>query len=104
MEKTAGRILKSNDVKLEGRFHLDAGHGDAGQGDSGQGDSGLANGRNVASAPAQVRVVENHPEFAVIELTCCCGAKTSVRCEYTDVPSAEQRPDQKSNGENKNAS
>lgn len=29
-----------------------------------------------------VRVVENRPEYAVVELTCACGQKTYVRCEY----------------------
>jgi len=75
MEKAAGRILKSNNVKLEGRFRLDAG-------------SGVkcpSNERNAALAPAQVRIVENQPQFAVVEVTCCCGAKTLVRCEYQDA-------------------
>ncbi len=85
MEKTAGRILKSNDVKLEGRFHLDAG----------QGLPNSANEKNATSSPAQVRIVENHPEFAVMEVTCGCGAKTRIRCEYTNDQSTKQRTDQK---------
>ena len=85
MEKAAGHILKSNNVKLEGRFHLN----------TGQGSPGLAKGRNETSTPVQVRVVENHPEFAVLELICGCGAKTYIRCEYTDTQSTEQRTDQK---------
>ena len=94
MESPKGHILKSKDVKLEGRFRLDAGLGDL----------GLANGENVTSSPAQVRIVENHPEFAVIEVTCGCGAKTQIKCEYTDAQSTEQGPDQKNNGENENES
>ncbi len=93
MEKTAGHILKGNDVKLEGRFRLEVG----------QTPTSLANERNVTSPPAQVRIVENHPEFAVMEVTCGCGAKTHIRCEYTDAQSTEQEPDQKNNGENDNA-
>jgi hypothetical protein len=75
MEKAAGRILKSNNVKLEGQFRLDAGPGV----------KCPSNERNAALAPAQVRIVENQPEFAVVEVTCCCGAKTLIRCEYPDV-------------------
>ena len=93
MEKAAIHVLKSNDVKLEGRFRLDVG----------QGVPTTANKRNAASSPPQVRIVENHPEFAVLELVCGCGAKTNIRCEYTDAPSTEQGPDQKINGENDNA-
>ena len=98
MEKTARRILKSNNVKLEGRFRLNVG----------QGIPNSANKRNVTSAEPQVRIMENHPEFAAMEVTCCCGEKTHIRCEYTDAQSdeqsAEQEPDQKNNGENENES
>ena len=94
MEKAARHVLKSNNVKLEGRFCLDVG----------QGVPNSENERNATSSPAQVRIVENHPEFAVMEVTCGCGAKTHIRCEYTDAQSTEQRTDQKDNGENDNAS
>jgi hypothetical protein len=91
MENTIGHILKSNDVKLEGQFRLDAG----------QPPTGSANKTNVTSAPAQARVVENHPEFAVIEVICGCGAKTHIKCQYPDT---NQDPNQKNIGENNNAS
>lgn len=92
MEKTARHVIKSNDVKLEGQFRLDVG----------QGVPGLANGRNATPTPAQVRILENHSEFAVLEVTCGCGAKTHIRCEYTDAQSTEHGPDPKNNGENEN--
>ena len=75
MEKAAGHVLKSNNVKLEGRFRLDVG----------QSAPISANEKNTTLASAQVRIVENHPEFAVMEVTCGCGAKTHIRCEYTDA-------------------
>lgn len=75
MGKAAGHILKSNNVKLEGQFRLDAGHGIPGS----------ANERSATLDSAQVRIVENQPEFAVIEVTCGCGAKINIRCEYTDA-------------------
>jgi hypothetical protein len=84
MEKATGHILKSDDVKLEGRFRLDVG----------QTVPGSSNERNVTSAALQVRIVENHREFAVIEVTCCCGTKTHVKCEYADAQSTEQEPNQ----------
>jgi hypothetical protein len=68
----AKHILKGNNVKLEGRFHLDAG----------EVAPGPAKEKNGASATPQVSIVENQPEFAVIEVTCSCGTKTYVRCEY----------------------
>ncbi|MHC4122675.1 MAG: hypothetical protein ACYSSI_03805 [Planctomycetota bacterium] len=92
MENAARRILKSDNVRLEGQFHLD----------SSQGNPGLANRKNVTSTPAQVRIMENHPEFAVIEVTCGCGVKTHIRCEYTEAQSTEKGPDPENNGENEN--
>lgn len=93
MEKTASHILKSNNVKLEGQFHLDIG----------QGTPTSANKKNTTSAPAKASIVENHPEFTVIELTCRCGMKTYIKCEYTDTQAAEQLPNQNINGESNSA-
>ena len=81
MVKTAGRILKSNDVKLEGQFHLDVT----------QAGSDLPKQQVAASSEPQVRVLENHPEYAVIEVTCCCGRKMSLKCEYAGAEA--QAPD-----------
>ena len=92
MEGPTGHILKSNNVEMEGRFQLDAE----------QILTGSANERNVASTVPQAHIVENHPEYAVMEITCSCGAKTHVRCEYTDAKSADRDPNQENNGENKN--
>jgi hypothetical protein len=88
MKKTAGRILKSSDVKLEGRFHLDAGRIAPGR----------TRGKNAALTTPQVRIVESHPEFGVIEITCSCGTKTYLRCEYSGVEPPIEAP-QTQNGE-----
>ncbi len=81
MIKAAGRILKSNDVKLEGQFHLDLTHTG----------SDLPKQQVAGSSAPQVRILENHPEYAVIEVTCSCGTKMSLKCEYAGAP--EQVPD-----------
>jgi len=75
MIKTAGRILKSKDVKVEGRFLLDV----ANLG------SDLPRPQAAALATPQVRVLENHPQYAVIEVTCGCGRKMSLKCDYAGV-------------------
>jgi hypothetical protein len=72
MATAAGRILKSNEVKLEGRFLLDAA----------QAVSNLPKQRVAASSVPKVRILENHEQYAVIEVICPCGTKTSLRCEY----------------------
>jgi len=76
MGKAVGRIIRGDDAKLEGRYHLDVGH------------VGLAKRKNVASATPQAHIVENHPEFAVIEMACCCGTKTHLKCEYANAESS----------------
>jgi len=72
MGKTAGRILKSDDVKLEGQFLLDVG----------QAGASLPQQGCATLAVPQVRILENHPEYAVIEVTCSCSKKMCLRCEY----------------------
>jgi len=72
MEKTTGRILKSDKVQLQGQYHLNIAQ------DSQR--PALA-GRTVSGIP-QVRIVENNADYAVLEITCSCGTKTHARCDY----------------------
>lgn len=76
MVKTSGRILKSEDVVFEGQYHLGMGRVQIGRDES--------PGKNAVSAPAQVRILENHPNYVVLEVSCGCGTKICVRCDYTN--------------------
>ncbi|MCE5340918.1 MAG: hypothetical protein LLF92_07300 [Planctomycetaceae bacterium] len=71
MENSA-RIIKGNNVKLEGTFSLD----------SGMSRPGAAHGGTALPAAVQARILENNPQYAVIEVICSCGTKTQIRCEY----------------------
>ncbi len=82
MGRTAGRILKGDSVKLEGRVCIDAVRVPAGE------QQAVPEEKNAVLATPQVCVVENHPEFAVMEITCSCGTKTHLRCEYAGVESS----------------
>jgi hypothetical protein len=80
MAETLGRILKSDDVELEGRYLLNVAPESA------------AGEPQLTSAPVaaiQVHILENHPEYAVIEVTCSCGRKVCLKCKYTGVQSTE---------------
>ena len=66
--------MKGNEVKIEGRFRLNAEQ---------QVDRCLPHNGNTISTSPDVCVLEQHPEYAVIEITCMCGRKTCVKCEYT---------------------
>jgi hypothetical protein len=84
MIKTAGRILKSEDFKLEGQFRLDIAPRSP----------DLPKKTATGTSAPKIHMLENHPEYAVIEVTCSCGSKISVRCEYADVQaSAENDPE-----------
>ena len=80
MQKATGRILKSDEVTLEGRLQLDVPNIQP----------NLPRGASAAPVTPQTRMVENHPEFAVIEIICSCGRRTYLKCEYTDRESSEK--------------
>jgi hypothetical protein len=74
MRKTAGRILRSSEVKLEGQIKLDVQHPETNPPQS----------TIAGPAMGQVRIVESNTESAVIEVLCCCGAKMYLRCQYSN--------------------
>lgn len=75
MQKKTGQVLKSDQVEFEGRFQLNAS----------QTQTNKSRQNNPVSSPPQVRILENTPEYAVIGVTCSCGAETSIRCDYADT-------------------
>ncbi|MGD8501043.1 MAG: hypothetical protein PVJ86_10375 [Phycisphaerales bacterium] len=81
MARTSGRILKSDDVKLEGQYHLEVGRAETATAEPQQ--------RSAVLAAPQVSISENHPEYAVIEVTCSCGTKMCLRCEYAGAQAPE---------------
>jgi len=65
-------VLKANEVALDGSLRLSM-------------DSVATPDRGgLQSAPSnsRIRITENHPEYAVLEVTCSCGKITYVRCDY----------------------
>ena len=82
MENTTGSVLKSDAVKVEGKFQL-------GTESTATETATTANTNtpkpNPGSVKTQARIIENNPEFALIELTCSCGTKTHVKCQYNNA-------------------
>jgi len=72
MLKTTRRILKADEVSFRDPFHLDL--------DPAVPPAGTE--APPAMAGPSVRIAQNHPEYAVIEVTCACGKTTYIRCEY----------------------
>jgi len=79
MTHSAGKILKSSDVEVEGRLHLDFGH---------PAHPAQAS-KNTAGQAAKVRMLENQLQYAVMEITCPCGRKTVIRCDYGESASVK---------------
>lgn len=74
MPKMIRRVLKARQVQCQGSFSLDLDPKATPK----------AGGSPHASAPARIRIAENHPQFALVEVTCSCGKTTFVRCEYAE--------------------
>lgn len=86
--------MNSDEVKIEGRFHLPLAPAAASS----------AQQPNANLAQPCVIIVENHPDHAIMEITCSCGAKSYVRCEYDNPQSADPvNPQSKTNEEHQNA-
>ena len=85
MVRASGRILKGREVKLEGKLTLDITRAETGQ----------PRQSGTALAEPQVRIVENHPEFTVIEITCTCGTGMCLRCEHAGTETSENSQTQK---------
>jgi len=75
MLQTMNRILKSDEVEIDGRCHLDIGHAF----------SPAQHSRSNNIVAAKAKILDNTNEYALIELTCACGRKTLVRCDYGDA-------------------
>jgi len=72
MLKTGENILKSSDVKVEGEYRLEIAPPT----------EQPPRLPSRTGAATQVRIVENHPEYAIIEFTCACGNKSHIKCQY----------------------
>jgi hypothetical protein len=81
MTQTINRVLKSDEVEIDGSCHLDIGRPV----------SPTQPSKNNNSVAAKVRILDNTNEYALIEFICSCGKKTIARCEYVDVSATGQK-------------
>ena len=79
MQKTFEHIIKAENVSTDGLFRIEPGR--------------PTSQPKTNNVPAQVRVVENTNDFAVIEITCSCGTKTLLKCQYPNGQPPAQEPD-----------
>ena len=69
------KVLKNVDVSSESPVRIGAGFGSA---------AGSVTA-SAAGAAQQARIVESNSEYAIIEITCSCGCKAFVQCNYADL-------------------
>jgi len=81
MRSTGTHVLKSSNVELQGRLRLDIASVEP----------GAAKAKGAKQITPQVRIAESCPEFAVMEITCSCGSKINVRCEYANSKSTTEQ-------------
>jgi hypothetical protein len=81
MMQTMNRVLKSSEVEIDGRCNLDIGRSV----------SPAQPGKSSTGAAAKAKILDNNSEYTLIELTCSCGQKTLVRCEYDNMSAAGQK-------------
>ena len=81
MMQTMNRVLKSDEVEIDGKCHLEISRSA----------SSVQSVKSNNGVPAKARMLDNTNEYALIELICSCGKKTLVRCEYGDVSAANQK-------------
>ncbi|MCF7972272.1 MAG: hypothetical protein K9N55_00495 [Phycisphaerae bacterium] len=73
--KAAIRVLKADEVEVSGTYSLATGLSTR----PGQQDT-----TEVLGTP-QARIMEQHPQYAVLEITCACGHTMQVKCDYSQA-------------------
>ncbi len=85
MEKSPVRILKAEHVKVNGSINLPL--ATAAQKQSTSAPSAVAE-----KAELDARVIKKDTDFVLIELTCTCGRKTRLKCNYAGPAVPEEEP------------
>jgi len=83
MVKSEVRIIRGNNVRIQGQHRLGLAPGLPGP-------AGQPASHNAQ--PRQVAIVQSNPEFAVVEVTCACGRKMHFRCTYAPTEPKETAP------------
>jgi hypothetical protein len=95
MTLTAGRILRSKNVKLEGCYRLDFAPALG---------SGTQNVRHVTGQTLpKVRIAQKGNDFAIIEVACGCGEMIQIKCNYAGANLSAKPTGQENVQETQNA-
>ncbi len=78
MSKAPVSVIKHDEVRIAGKVRLDSGM--TRSVDSSP--TGQVNRAVESAGAASARIVKAAPDHVMIEVTCACGAKTMLRCDY----------------------
>ncbi len=73
--KFVNRVLKANKVEVSGTYSLA----------TGSSASTVSSDTTSTQGPAQARIVEQHSQYALLEITCACGHTMRVKCDYSEA-------------------
>jgi hypothetical protein len=63
------KVMKSDEMEMNGTAHIEPGVGTVAP-------------SGAPGAVQQVRIIESNDSHAILELTCSCGCKSRVQCNY----------------------
>ena len=69
------RVMKPDEMEMNGTAHIEAATGMVAA-------SGTVETNGGGGATQQVRIIESNDSHAILELTCSCGCKSRVQCNY----------------------
>jgi hypothetical protein len=81
MQGTTGRILRSQDVKLEGQLQLELNQRKT----AANNNHNTPKNGNTNAVPPEVTIVENNADFTILRINCACGQQAYVRCEHKNM-------------------
>ncbi len=72
MKQTTGRILKSDQVSIEGKYKIDLS----------QVNHCSPENMNTTLKSPQVKIIENNDGYVVIQVICSCGQQINIKGNY----------------------
>ena len=78
------KILKAEQVVINGSVRLEIGGGAPVRTEP------SAQAGTFADVPQEARIIERNNEYVIIEVTCGCGRKSHVQCNFGDMAQAQE--------------
>jgi len=75
------KVIKKNGAAVGGSVRIGPGMGRAPV----RTNASLRPHTPTAGAAQQARIIESNAEYAIIEITCACGHKSHIQCNYANV-------------------